>query len=227
MSALLSSLSRSPSSLQFTANPVNCWQHCHDKRKTLSPSLYPSLFAEFIRLYYYQCICPIGFSDHMYILYCSNSLPVLLNHPWKFILKLKRTKCWGGSQHQSDTEHHDDDHSWEVGMYAVYRPGGEDTPCTPCRTVKCAKVHCQAFQCTALPDSRVSVNLKYLQNQYIPSTVLYLCLYHTCTVFVWYVLGVQCGCHKNMPSNHGPSRPCRVTTVGAGLDKVVMCAMWK
>ena len=112
-------------------------------------------------------------------------------------------------------------------MYAVYRPGGEDTPCTPCRTVKCAKVHCQAFQCTALAGSRVSVNLKYLQNQYIPCTVLYLCLYHTCTVFVWYVLGVQCGCHKNMPSNHGPSRPCRVTTVGAGLDKVVMCAMWK
>ena len=78
MSALLSSLTRSPSSLQFTANPVNCWQHCHDKRKTLSPSLYPSHFAEFIRLYYYQCTCPIGFSDHMY---CSNSLPVLLNHP--------------------------------------------------------------------------------------------------------------------------------------------------
>ena len=65
MSALLSSLTRSPSSLQFTANPVNCWQHCHDKRKTLSPSLYPSLFAEFIRLYYYQCICPIRFSDHV------------------------------------------------------------------------------------------------------------------------------------------------------------------
>ena len=100
-----------------------------------------------------------------------------------------------------------------LGCMQCTAPGGEDTPC---RTVKCAKVHCQAFQCTALAGSRVSVNLKYLQNQYIPSTVLYLCLYHTCTVFVWYVLGVQCGCHKNMPSNHGPSRPCRVTTVGTG-----------
>ena len=54
----------------------------------------------------------------------------------------------------------------------------------------------------------------YFMHFFVFVSVLYL--YGMCC-------GVQCGCHKNMPSNHGPSRPCRVTTpevVGQDGDNV-------
>ena len=39
------------------------------------------------------------------------------------------------------------------------------------------------------------------------------------------MVGVQCGCHKNMPSNHGPSSPAE--SQHWRRAKVAMCPMWK
>ena len=39
------------------------------------------------------------------------------------------------------------------------------------------------------------------------------------------MVGVQCGCHKNMPSNHGPSS--LAESQHWGRAKVAMCLMWK